>query len=170
VQLKGFIEQAPPPPLQGCAVCTVQGVGEYWLFSSQSRSFGYGCEARGVGVKKKFDIQGSEFVAVTRYTDCKTIYKLNKIRMLFFCGREICNFCKQRYWLQNTVLWDTYTYIKHRIYFLKKFPLLVLFNQPSIVYCTVLYCTFKRHNFTVGKILYKIWAKSHPCAADSAPF
>jgi hypothetical protein len=29
----------------------VKGVGEYWLFSSNSRSFGYGFETMGIWVK-----------------------------------------------------------------------------------------------------------------------
>jgi hypothetical protein len=48
-------EEAPPCPLPTtglCSVNSVQGVGEKWIFSSSSRSFGSGYEAVRIRVKE----------------------------------------------------------------------------------------------------------------------
>jgi hypothetical protein len=44
-------EKASPPPLLPTLHSAVQEVGEKWIFSSSSRSFGYGFEAVRIRVK-----------------------------------------------------------------------------------------------------------------------
>jgi hypothetical protein len=49
MQISRDADQAPPFPYLHRAGC-LQGVGEYWIFSSYSSGFGYGFEAVGIMV------------------------------------------------------------------------------------------------------------------------
>jgi hypothetical protein len=49
------LQKSTPPPAHSLhtELCSVQGVGERWIFSSTNRSFGYGYEAVWIRVKEE---------------------------------------------------------------------------------------------------------------------